>query len=447
MSRRITKRIISVVMTMALFMTMTITNPIISKADGDPVKNDKTLVIFRNGTTKAYDPHSEADCNEETSLDYSTVVASIRWFKDASKYTYDSTNDLLIIDNIVATEYEDTINFYNVKGVHIKGTCTFASPGGHVVGIPNGYTTSFKVEMEPGSLFKTTLYLFGMGEIIHDDQLVLGEGVKLTRGGEGDDFLTFTREQQQNPQPGQEDPQGDSQQGGEQQQQDPQQGDQQQQDPQQQGDQQQQQDPQQQSDNQPMGAKDGEKEKAEDGAVYEVTSNTDDTVAYTQLPESTKDAVTIPDEVEIKGKKYKVTKVAEKLCKKNKKIKKVVVGNNVKEIGTEAFYGCENLTSIKLGENVEEIGKRSISKCKNLKSVKVPKATKRIREKAFADNGKLSSITLYAQNLKKIDKKAFDKINKKAKFKLKGTKKQKKAAEKLITKKGTGYKKTMKIKK
>lgn len=201
MSRRITKRIMSVVMTMALFMTMTITNPIISKADGDPVKNDKTLVIFRDGTTKAYDPHNGADCEEETHLDYSKVAASVMWFKDASKYKYDSTNDFLIIDNVIAGEYEDAVNYYNVKGVHIKGTCTYENMAGHIIGIPEGYTEKFSVSMDPGSTYRVPLCVFGQG-VITDDLLILGEGVTLTRDPGGSDFMTFARAQQQNPQQG-----------------------------------------------------------------------------------------------------------------------------------------------------------------------------------------------------------------------------------------------------
>lgn len=89
---------------------------------------------------------------------------------------------------------------------------------------------------------------------------------------------------------------------------------------------------------------------------------------------------------------------------------------------------------------------------KTYKSIKIPATVKingykfkvtAIKAKAFAGNKKLKKITI-GKNIKKIGKKAFYKINKKAVFNVPA--KKYKTIKKLLTAKA-GYKKTMKIKK
>ncbi|WP_029318929.1 leucine-rich repeat domain-containing protein [Butyrivibrio sp. AE3004] len=136
-------------------------------------------------------------------------------------------------------------------------------------------------------------------------------------------------------------------------------------------------------------------------------------------------SVTIPDTIKLKnGSEAKVTKVDNNACKGNK-----------------------NLTSVKIGSNVNEIGENAFSGCPKLKSVTLPASVTTIRSNAFKGDKNLKTIKIYAKNLKSIGKNAFKGINSKATFKLVGTKKEKAAAAKLIKKSGTGYKKTMKIKK
>ncbi len=154
------------------------------------------------------------------------------------------------------------------------------------------------------------------------------------------------------------------------------------------------------------------------------------------------DTVTLPD-----GSKVKVTSIARNACKGNKKLTKATIGNNVKEIGDNAFNGCSKLTNLKFGKKVEKIGNGAVRKCKSLKNVTIPASTKTIGKNAFDGDSNLKTITINCKNLKSVGKNAIRNIHPNAVIKLKGTAKQKKAAEKLITKKGTGYKKTMKIKK
>lgn len=124
------------------------------------------------------------------------------------------------------------------------------------------------------------------------------------------------------------------------------------------------------------------------------------TVTYVKTTDKNAKNVVIPDTVTVDGITYQVTRIADNAFKGNSKITKVTIGKNVTAIGKAAFYGCK----------------------------------------------KLKSITVTADNLKSIGKNAFKGINKKAAFKVNGTKKAKRALQKKLKLKTTGYVKTWKIK-
>ena len=50
----------------------------------------------------------------------------------------------------------------------------------------------------------------------------------------------------------------------------------------------------------------------------------------------------------------------------NSEIKRLVIPNNIKRIGTGAFFSCDNLTSVVIPESIEGVGIKIFSKCKNL---------------------------------------------------------------------------------
>ena len=106
----------------------------------------------------------------------------------------------------------------------------------------------------------------------------------------------------------------------------------------------------------------------------------------------------VPDFMVVKGVKYKITSIKAKACYKRKKLKRVIIGRYIKNIGNQAFYGCKNLKVI----SVKSIG------------------------------------------LKKVGKYAIKGINKKAVIKV--SRKKYKRYRKLFGKK-SGFKKPMKIKK
>ena len=134
------------------------------------------------------------------------------------------------------------------------------------------------------------------------------------------------------------------------------------------------------------------------GTSYKVTDVKKKTVEYKAPVNKKKTSVTVPKTVKIKGASYKVTSVAKNAFKNNKKLKKVVIGENITKVNANAFAGCKSL----------------------------------------------KNVTIKSKSLKSVGKNAFKGINKKAVFKVPA--KKLKAYKKLLNSKA-GIKKSMKIKK
>lgn len=112
--------------------------------------------------------------------------------------------------------------------------------------------------------------------------------------------------------------------------------------------------------------------------VYKVTDTKKKTVEYTKAKNKKASTVDIPSEIKINKKKYKVTSIAANAFRNNKKLKKVVIGKNIKKIGKNAFRGCKKLKSVTIGKNVENIGSHAFYGCKKLDTIVIntPKLTK-----------------------------------------------------------------------
>ena len=134
------------------------------------------------------------------------------------------------------------------------------------------------------------------------------------------------------------------------------------------------------------------------GNIYKVTSSRSSSQTVAFIGNKVKTSVTIPATIKIKGATYKVTEISTNAFKNSRKLKKVVIGQNIVKIGKNAFYGCKKLTSITIKSSrltLKNIGKNAF---KNT----IPKATVKVPKKQKA---------LYNQILKKRG------LNKKAKIK------------------------------
>jgi sorbitol-specific phosphotransferase system component IIA len=112
------------------------------------------------------------------------------------------------------------------------------------------------------------------------------------------------------------------------------------------------------------------------GVVYKVTKSSAETkeVTYVESTDKKKTTVKIPDTVTIDGQSYKVTAIANKALKNNKKIKTVTIGKNVTKIGKEAFSGCKNLKKIIIkSSTLKSVDKNAIKNINENATIKVPK--------------------------------------------------------------------------
>jgi len=173
-------------------------------------------------------------------------------------------------------------------------------------------------------------------------------------------------------------------------------------------------------------------------AYYKITKLGKE-VTFVKPTKKTYTKVTVPKTVKYEGVTYKVTAIANNACKSNKKLKTVVIGDNVKTIGTKAFYGCTKLTKVTIGKNVTTVGNSAFQSCSALKSITIPSKVSKIGSKAFYGCKKLVKMTIKTSKLteKKVGSKAFTKM---------GSSNYKKVTVKVPKKKVSAYKKIFKKK-
>ena len=84
----------------------------------------------------------------------------------------------------------------------------------------------------------------------------------------------------------------------------------------------------------------------------------------------------------------------------------VIIPDEVKEIGEEAFCGCTSLTGVTIPKGATEIGSWAFSNCTSLTSVTIPESVTRIGWGAFSDCTSLTSVTI-PESVTEIDREAF----------------------------------------
>ena len=152
-----------------------------------------------------------------------------------------------------------------------------------------------------------------------------------------------------------------------------------------------------------------EQQKAPAGAFSNDSGNyeigTDGNATFT-APARSGSTVSVPDAIDVDGIRVPVTKIADNAFSKNKKLKTVTIGNNVRVIGSSAFGNCSKLETVTLGNQVEIIGSGAFEKCSKLKTIKGGANVKEIGKSAFASDGKLKSLP-GMPNLTRIGENAF----------------------------------------
>lgn len=120
----------------------------------------------------------------------------------------------------------------------------------------------------------------------------------------------------------------------------------------------------------------GEKRLSDNGKAWYIPLS-DKNAAYLESADKKAKSVVIPASVQLGGKAYQVTRVGRQAFRKNKALRRVTIGKNVRVIGSGAFSGCSRLRKVIIKtKKLRTVGKKAFSGAggktgKNLR-VKVP---------------------------------------------------------------------------
>lgn len=128
-------------------------------------------------------------------------------------------------------------------------------------------------------------------------------------------------------------------------------------------------------------------------SAYTVSGSTAGGYTVTYVCPSAKNVknVTIPSTVTVNGVSCKVTSIAANAFKGQKKLKKVTIGGNVTSIGKKAFFGCKSLKKIVIkSKKLKKVQAKAFAKINQKAKIKVPKNKKKAYSKVFKKNTGIS---------------------------------------------------------
>lgn len=134
--------------------------------------------------------------------------------------------------------------------------------------------------------------------------------------------------------------------------------------------------------------------------VYKVSKShaTKGTVTVVKAKDKKQKSISIPATVNINGYNFKVTSIASKAFKKNKKLTSIIIGKNVKTIGKEAFYGCTRLKKITVKSKVvSKVNKNAFKNIHKKAKIKLPKmSSKKYKKykKKFVKKGQAKTVKI-----------------------------------------------------
>ena len=142
-----------------------------------------------------------------------------------------------------------------------------------------------------------------------------------------------------------------------------------------------------------------------DGLFYYIDVNGGTATFCLQTNEAI-ESITIPQQIELDGKNYTVTKINNYSLSGLKQLTSVKLPSTITYIGDEAFTGCEKLAIINLPDGLTEIRLGTFQYCKALTSVNLSLGLTEINNYAFNGCESLTSVTLPA-TLTSIGQEAF----------------------------------------
>ena len=105
--------------------------------------------------------------------------------------------------------------------------------------------------------------------------------------------------------------------------------------------------------------------------------------------------VKVPESIKLDGKTFQVTEIGDNAFKNQKKLKKVIIGENVQKIGAKAFYGCRKLTSITIkSKKLHKMGKKAFQGISPKAVIRVPKKKYKKYRKLLKGKGIKSTMKI-----------------------------------------------------
>ena len=130
-----------------------------------------------------------------------------------------------------------------------------------------------------------------------------------------------------------------------------------------------------------------------DGIFYNLSGTEAEVTYKKEGKQSYSGVVTIPSSITYKGKTYNVTSIGSNAFNGCVDLTSVTIPNSVTSIEKKAFYNCSSLASVTIPNSVTSIRDWAFFKCSGLASVDIPNSVKDIGIGAFGCSG-LKSITI-----------------------------------------------------
>lgn len=125
---------------------------------------------------------------------------------------------------------------------------------------------------------------------------------------------------------------------------------------------------------------------------YRITSHKKKQVTVLKCLNKNCKSINIPAKVSYKGKTYSVVSIHAKAFSGLKKVKKITIGKNVKTIEKMAFYNCKKLKTVQINAtNLKRIDKKAFGKVNGKCLIRV-KAKKLSKYKKLLSKGGLNKI-------------------------------------------------------
>lgn len=121
-----------------------------------------------------------------------------------------------------------------------------------------------------------------------------------------------------------------------------------------------------------------------DGNTYTYMPLDDDTVELTGFdPKATAAHVEIPSTATSDGKEYSVTSIGTGAFGGRTELTTVILPDSVTSVGAASFISCENLKEVNLGNSVRSIGDNAFMHCTSMEKLTIPKSIEEIGYGAF----------------------------------------------------------------